>query len=94
MLSEQVASSVGIPHRRADRIIVCTLDTIARRLFEREPVKLEDFGKFEVMLQKGWNGHHPASGELTRIPERASVRFRPGRKLRRRLERLPAGPVQ
>jgi nucleoid DNA-binding protein len=66
-------------------IIMHTFGTIARRLGEREEVKLEDFGKFEVKLRKGWSGLHPTSGKRVPIRDRFTVRFKPGKKLRRRI---------
>jgi len=86
MLSQQVARRLGISRRHTDRVIVLAFKTIVRHINEREPVKLEDFGTFEVTLRKGWNGRHPATGKRVPISDRRAIRFRPGKRLRRRID--------
>ena len=60
------------------------------RLCRHEPVKLEDFGKFEVRLRKGWRGRHPETGERILVRSRYAVCFGPGKKIRR----LVTGPAK
>jgi DNA-binding protein HU-beta len=84
-LSKQVSSKSGISQRRVDKIIVNALSTITRSLGQHQNVKLEDFGKFEVKMRKGWNGRHPGSGEETPVPDRPTIRFKPGKSLKQKL---------
>ena len=84
-LSKKVSSKAGISERRVDKIIVNALSAIVQGLSQHQHVKLENFGKFEVKLRKGWNGRHPASGKQTRIHDRPTVRFTPGKNLKQKL---------
>jgi nucleoid DNA-binding protein len=53
--------------------------TITDRLGKREPVKLENFGKFKVRRQKGRRGRRPSTGGHISIPARWIVRFLPSK---------------
>jgi len=85
MLSKEVARRLGLSQRRTDKILVQTMSTIVASLCEHEPVKLEDFGKYEIKLRKGWRGRHPQSGSRVLIQDRFTLIFRPGKKMKERV---------
>lgn len=85
MVTKEVSRRTGLSHRRADRILVQALTTILSSLSRHETVKLEDFGKFEIKLRRGWKGRHPQSGGRVLIQDRFSLSFRPGKKLKERV---------
>ncbi|MBI5115061.1 HU family DNA-binding protein [Candidatus Poribacteria bacterium] len=84
-LSREVSERLGVSQRHADRILAEAFSALTHHLLAREAVKLEDFGKFEVNLRKGWNGRHPATGRRVLIRDRLTVAFRPGKGLKRRV---------
>ena len=65
-----------------------------RKTLERgEEVKLSGFGNFELHEKKERPGRNPKTGEAIPISARRVVTFRPGQKLKARVEAY-AGPAQ
>lgn len=45
-------------------------------------LEFRDFGVFEPRTRKARSARNPKTGKVAQVPERRSVRFRPGRKMR------------
>jgi DNA-binding protein HU-beta len=56
--------------------------TLKTTLMDGRPIRLEDFGSFEVQRRSGRTGVHPADGRPVEIPARRGVAFRPSRVVR------------
>ncbi len=59
------------------------LDTIVRALRKGEPVKIVDFGTFQVTRRRTRPGHNPHTGQPMKIAGRRWPRFAAGKGLRR-----------
>lgn len=72
-----------------------TLDAIAQALTEGRNVELRNFGVFEVQVRKSRIGRNPNRPETdVVIPERAVVKFKAGKELKRRLSDLDVDVVK
>ncbi len=60
-----------------------TLDYISEAVAKGETVELRNFGVFEVKVRKARIGRNPNKPETdVPIPERAVVKFKPGKEMR------------
>ena len=81
-LVARVARDTGLTKADVLRALDGVLDQVARSLRKGEPVKLVDFGTFQVSRRRARAAHNPHSGEAMRIPARRWPRFAPGKALR------------
>lgn len=64
-------------------VIQKTLDYISEALAQGDKVELRNFGVFEVKMRKARVGRNPNAPETdVPIPERAVVKFKPGKTMR------------
>lgn len=85
-LAEALFESVGLNKREAKEFIDQFFDEISSALIGGEEVKLSGFGNFELRDKNQRPGRNPKTGEEIPISARRVVTFRPGQKLRLRVE--------
>lgn len=83
-LVADVAERTGLSRKRARETVGAVFDAIAANVREG-PVKVVNFGSFEVVRRAAKAGYNPAMGERIAIPERNAVRFRPAAALKKRV---------
>ena len=76
----------GLNKREAKELVDTFFEEIRLALENNEPVKLSGFGKFELRDKSQRPGRNPKTGEEIPISARRVVTFRPGQKLRDRVE--------
>jgi len=70
-------------------IVQKTLDTVVDALAEGRNVELRNFGVFEVKFRRARIGRNPNNPTQTvQIPPRAVVKFKPGKIMGERVEKL------
>lgn len=85
-LAEKLYEDLGFNKREAKELVETFFDEIRESLETNEPVKLSGFGNFELRDKKQRPGRNPKTGEEIPITARRVVTFRPGQKLRARVE--------
>lgn len=85
-LAERLYEELGFNKREAKELVEAFFDEIRLALEANEPVKLSGFGNFELRDKKQRPGRNPKTGEEIPITARRVVTFRPGQKLRARVE--------
>ena len=85
-LAERLYEELGFNKREAKELVESFFDEIRIALESNEPVKLSGFGNFELRDKKQRPGRNPKTGEEIPITARRVVTFRPGQKLRARVE--------
>lgn len=73
----------GLTKNEAAEIVDAIFQTVKTTLGDGRPVKIKNFGTFEVMRRKGRMGVNPASGEKMFIPPRKGLAFRPAERLKK-----------
>jgi nucleoid DNA-binding protein len=58
-------------------------------LVEGRPVRIQNFGVFEIVSRAGRAGINPADGQPLFIPPHRGLQFRPSKQMRHQVERLP-----
>ena len=71
-----------------------TLDLISESLAARKNVELRNFGVFEVKVRKARIGRNPNRPDKdVQIPQRAVVKFKPGKEMREAVSKMPVPQV-
>jgi len=85
-LAEKLFDELGLNKREAKEIVEVFFEEIRMALESNEQVKLSGFGNFDLRIKKERPGRNPKTGEEIPISARQVVTFRPGQKLKARVE--------
>lgn len=85
-MSEYLFEKLGLSKRDAKEIVELFFEEVRRALENGEQVKLSGFGNFDLRDKNQRPGRNPKTGEDIPITARRVVTFRPGQKLKRRVE--------
>lgn len=85
-LAERLYEELGFNKREAKELVELFFTEIRDALEDNEAVKLSGFGNFELREKKERPGRNPKTGEEIPITARRVVTFRPGQKLKSRVE--------
>ena len=85
-LVDQLFDEVGLNKREAKELIDAYFELIGSTLESGEEVKLSGFGNFQLRDKAERPGRNPKTGEEIPISARRVVTFKPGQKLRSRVE--------
>ena len=92
-IAQELFDTVGLNKREAKDLVEIFFEEIRAALEEGDSVKLSGFGNFELRDKAQRPGRNPKTGEEIPISARRVVTFRPGQKLKTRVE-LYAGSKQ
>lgn len=85
-LAEALFGQLGFNKREAKDFVDSFFEELRSTLESGEYVKLSGFGNFELRDKNQRPGRNPKTGEEIPISARRVVTFRPGQKLRARVE--------
>ncbi len=85
-MAERLFEEVGLNKREAKELVECFFEEIRTSLEDGVPVKLSGFGNFDLRDKSQRPGRNPKTGEEIPISARRVVTFRPGQKLKARVE--------
>ncbi len=86
-MAERLFEELGVNKREAKELVEQFFEEIRLALESSEQVKLSGFGNFELRDKKQRPGRNPKTGEEIPIEARRVVTFRPGQKLKSRVEK-------
>ena len=92
-IAQELFDTVGLNKREAKDLVEIFFEEIRCALEKGDSVKLSGFGNFELRDKAQRPGRNPKTGEEIPISARRVVTFRPGQKLKTRVE-LYAGSKQ
>ncbi len=72
----------GLTRNEAAEVVDTIFRTVKATLIEGRPVRITNFGVFEVNDRAGRTGVDPSSGERIFIPPHRGLSFRPARRLK------------
>jgi integration host factor subunit alpha len=85
-IAEMLFEELGLNKREAKEIVEMFFEEIRHSLESNEQVKLSGFGNFDLRDKRQRPGRNPKTGEEIPISARRVVTFRPGQKLKLRVE--------
>lgn len=90
-IAEALFDQLGLNKREARELVDLFFEELRGALANGEQVKLSGFGNFDLRRKNQRPGRNPKTGEEIPISARRVVTFRPGQKLKVRVEAY-AGP--
>lgn len=85
-IAERLYEELGLNKREAKELVEIFFEEIRGALQNGDQVKLSGFGNFGLRDKKQRPGRNPKTGEEIPITARRVVTFRPGQKLKARVE--------
>jgi len=85
-MAERLFDELGLNKREAKEMVEIFFEKIRGALEEGAQVKLSGFGNFDLREKKQRPGRNPKTGQEIPISARRVVTFRPGQKLKARVE--------
>ena len=85
-MAERLFDEVGLNKREAKEFVDAFFDVLRESLEQGQQVKLSGFGNFDLRRKNQRPGRKPKTGEEIPICARTVVTFRPGQKLKERVE--------
>lgn len=85
-IAEMLYEELGLNKRESKEIVECFFEEIRVALENNEQVKLSGFGNFDLRNKSTRPGRNPKTGEEIPIEARRVVTFKPGQKLKVRVE--------
>jgi len=85
-MAEKLFDELGLNKREAKEMVEMFFEKIRGSLEGGVQVKLSGFGNFDLREKKQRPGRNPKTGEEIPISARRVVTFRPGQKLKARVE--------
>ena len=93
-MAEHLHEELGFNKREAREMVEQFFEQIRQALENNEQVKLSGFGNFDLRDKTERPGRNPKTGEEIPISPRRVVTFRPGQKLKARVETYAGHRVQ
>ncbi len=90
-MAEHLFEELGLNKREAKELVEMFFEEIRTALEAGRQVKLSGFGNFDLRDKNQRPGRNPKTGEEIPITARRVVTFRPGQKLKARVEAYAGG---
>ena len=85
----RISNETGLVQQDVLDVVQKTLDYIAESVAKGQTVELRNFGVFEIKIRKARIGRNPNAPETdVPIPQRAVVKFKPGKEMREAVLKL------
>lgn len=85
-MAERLFEELGLNKREAKELVEMFFEEVRLSLESNRQVKLSGFGNFDLRDKSERPGRNPKTGEEIPITARRVVTFRPGQKLKQRVE--------
>ncbi len=85
-MAEALFDELGLNKREAKELVELFFEEIRGALENGQQVKLSGFGNFDLREKNSRPGRNPKTGEEILVSARRVVTFRPGQKLKARVE--------
>jgi len=87
----KIATETNLTQSDVAAVVQKTLDYMADELAAGRNIELRNFGVFEIKIRKSRKGRNPNKPENeVVIPQRVVVKFRAGKELKERVEKITA----
>ncbi|MFQ5495934.1 MAG: HU family DNA-binding protein [Phycisphaerae bacterium] len=88
-LVERIADEQSCRRVLVKRVLQAFLDAIVEELGNGNRLEFRDFGVFECTIRASRRAQNPKTLDKLVVPSRRTVKFKVGREMRARLERIP-----
>lgn len=84
-LAKAINEKMGFSQRGAGELVDMVFDILKKALLAEEPVKLVQFGTFNVRKKSPRKGRNPRTGAAMEISKRSMISFRPSKIVREKV---------
>lgn len=84
-LARSINEKLGFSKQSAGELVDTVFDSMKSRLLKAEPIKLVQFGTFNIRKKNARVGRNPRTGDTMEICKRCMVSFKPSKGLRERI---------
>lgn len=89
-LVQKISQALGLHPNEVRNVIQSFLDEMTQYLAKGDRLEFRDFGVFEIVERKQKIGRNPKNAAVPIIiPARLAVKFTPGKKMKKDIEKLP-----
>lgn len=81
-LIAKVADRVAITKKDAEKLVTTVFEILSEEIATGEKVSITDFGIFEAKARGEREGRHPQTGDVIKIAETKTVKFKPSKILK------------
>ena len=85
-MAKSLFNEMGLNKKEARELVDLFFQELVAALADGEQIRLSGFGNFALRDKNARPGRNPKTGENVPIPARRVVTFRPGQKLKARVE--------
>jgi len=85
-MAKSLFNELGLNKNEGRELVDLFFQELVAALADGEQIRLSGFGNFDLRDKSERPGRNPKTGEEVQIPARRVVTFRPGQKLRARVE--------
>ena len=86
-ITENLIEKYQLPKNEAKKVVENFFEEVRISLESVHDVKLSGFGNFELRNKASHPGRNPKTGDVVAVSARRVVTFKPGQKLRARVEK-------
>ncbi|RMH24774.1 MAG: integration host factor subunit beta [Planctomycetota bacterium] len=94
LLVDRIAEENGMQRTQVKKVLQDFLDHVIDELGEGNRIEFRDFGVFEVKYRAARTAQNPKTLERVPVAAKRSVRFKPGRRMRIEMDKVPAEHVE
>lgn len=93
-LTDRIADATGTKRVIVKKVIQSFLDNVVIELGKGNRLEFRDFGVFEVKHRAARMAQNPKTLQRVPVPEKRSVKFKPGHMMRKALEESGAAELE
>lgn len=94
ILVDRIADDNGMQRTQVKKVLQDFLDHVIDELGDGNRIEFRDFGVFEVKHRAARTAQNPKTLERVPVAAKRSVRFKPGRRMRIEMDKVPAEHVE
>ena len=87
-LINQIASSTSMTKTRTEELLSATVAILQKELLGGKSVQLQNFGTLEMTRKNARTIVHPKTKELTIVPEKMQLSFKPSNTIKEQLKNI------
>jgi len=92
-MTERVAERAGISRTLAKRVMEDLFDEIIEQLSQGNRIEFRDFGVYEIKVRAARRAQNPRTLTPVFVPEKRNAKFKPGRRMRDRIDSARPTPL-
>jgi len=89
-LIKEIADEAGMQAAHVSMVVEAFMNKIIDTLAAGNRLEFREFAVFEVKKRAGRLARNPKTGDKVEVPAKMAVAFKPGRKMKQEVAKLPA----